>query len=690
MNQFRIIAIKTPHKCVVDGKNMLKVLAPDTVFPFCQNYIFPNGTFDVVVVDEEKNIDLYSFNSSTSINISAIVGANGSGKSSLVELFMMANYNLGANFGMLKCTCEQDDEPCECDEKGAKKVLETKKEFALEILFCNRENVLVKIKFASGKIKKSYYEKVNTEYKIKLLNNGTKEEELKVEDLADFGYSIVVNYSHHAVNSLEIGKWVIPLFHKNDGYQTPIVINPMRTMGNININRENELLKDRLLTNLLEQVKESEEDALKNSLRNLGNGKIATHLVLKPNAFKVAKKYYTRRIKNLQENERELRVIQHVKENSLAYFNRQKFTEQDKLKAVFGLDLGQVDFKGDEIIMWGCLYLFNKAKSISKNYKTYHSEDLKFKNNVFELLKDDPSHVAFKFKRVVYFLKYYHLWKPLISKNKPIPLGKITNVIGRIKRIEKNKLGKIYIPRTIELIPPSFFDVDIRLTNGLAFSELSSGERQKIHSTSSIIYHIINLNSVKGKELKGQKKVFLKYKNITVILDEIELYFHPNWQRTFISDLLDYLKKVNNEHLKSIEGINFIFVTHSPFILSDIPHQHVLMLDKQAEDQPTSKTVPSRESGNLRTFGANIHELLSTSFFMDSTTGEYAKGRINEIIKFHNEVRNADPPKLRSLKADYLAFKKDFTFIAQNTGEDFIRGLLLNHLEFIEETLSKT
>lgn len=67
--------------------------------------------------------------------------------------------------------------------------------------------------------------------------------------LQDFFYSIVVNYSLYAFNMLDEGKyWIEKLFHKNDAYQVPMVLNPYREYGNININTENHLVKQRLLS----------------------------------------------------------------------------------------------------------------------------------------------------------------------------------------------------------------------------------------------------------------------------------------------------------------------------------------------------------------------------------------------------------------------------------------------------------
>lgn len=40
--------------------------------------------------------------------------------------------------------------------------------------------------------------------------------------------------------------WLKGIFHKNDGYQTPIVLHPMRQDGRLNITKENLLAKERM------------------------------------------------------------------------------------------------------------------------------------------------------------------------------------------------------------------------------------------------------------------------------------------------------------------------------------------------------------------------------------------------------------------------------------------------------------
>jgi hypothetical protein len=101
-------------------------------------------------------------------------------------------------------------------------------------------------------------------------------------------------------------------------------------------------------------------------------------------------------------------------------------------------------------------------------------------------------------------------------------------------------------------------------------------------------------------------------------MEELELYFHPELQKNLILFLLDGIRQVQ---LTDIKAINICLVTHSPFVLSDIQSSNILALDK---------TGSAKEG--LCTFGANIHDLLKTSFLHDSVIGDYAQWLINRLI----------------------------------------------------------
>lgn len=61
-----------------------------------------------------------------------------------------------------------------------------------------------------------------------------------------------------------------------------------------------------------------------------------------------------------------------------------------------------------------------------------------------------------------------------------------------------------------------------------------------------------------------------------LVLDEIELCFHPEYQRLFVANLLQSLK--DNKVTESV-NVNVVLTTHSPFVLSDIPQSNILYLE---------------------------------------------------------------------------------------------------------------
>ena len=214
------------------------------------------------------------------------------------------------------------------------------------------------------------------------------------------------------------------------------------------------------------------------------------------------------------------------------------------------------------------------------------------------------------------------------------------------------------------LAPPSFFDTDIILEDGSSIDSLSSGEKQKVHSVSSIIYHIINLNSVSDYNRRiDPESRFHSYNYLNIVLDEIELYYHPEWQRTYINDLLNSIGKINESNISFIKGLNITFLTHSPYILSDIPVTNVLKLD---EGRPHSSVQ------EYQTYGANIYDLLTDSFFLKHYyIGEKARLDIQKLI---NTLRSTKKEKIEPyFDEEPHMLKKRITIIS----EDFLRTKLL-------------
>lgn len=607
MSRFKIIAIKTGNRPTrvyqtqrTGAKlDFFKNLIPNTIYSFYKNYTFPHNDFQEVICDNTCDLDLYSIKSNgknVPISINAIVGNNGSGKSSLIELLYWANYNIGCISKLLR-------------DGRTNKILEPYKFLDFEILYSSKDNKLIKLIIREGDVLQEQFELKKGKYIPSRI-------QFKIEDyteLVHFFYSIVVNYSHYALNSIEIGDWIEPLFHKNDGYQTPIVLNPMRTNGIIDINRENGLLKRRLLGNILEPIG---DQPIEKTLRNIANDKIVNQLSLRYNSHKPSnEKYHEPKGSELTQ-----KVIGSIEKHFDFKINIDE-PDGSNLFKVISLN-----------------YIIEKLIKISLTYRPYYrfqgkdAGKLKYIDAFIKKVKDSNSHIFFKVKGAIIYLKYYNeIFGNNYSLSKKDFIIDVEELSNKIKTIKQQEAENNIFLNTFSMVPPGFYDTEILLSDGTTFNSLSSGEKQKIHSVSSIIYHIINLNSVKDS-FTNDKDAYHQYPFLNIILDEIELYYHPEWQKRYVKDLLESISNIPNESIKNIEGINITFLTHSPFILSDIPNTNVLKLNN-------GKSEPFNE--NDQTFGANINDILANDFFLTKGfMGEFVKGKINSLIDYIDYDKN--------------------------------------------------
>lgn len=201
---------------------------------------------------------------------------------------------------------------------------------------------------------------------------------------------------------------------------------------------------------------------------------------------------------------------------------------------------------------------------------------------------------------------------------------------------------------------PRFLKIElIDSRTGVEYSELSTGEKSLL----DVVYSIKNIIELRIKNNLSN--------SIFILLDEIESYLHPIWQKNLIQYIYNFVK------IYSID-IHIILTSHSPFILSYIPKENVIFLEKYIKDEDKEQKEGNcknvTKDMELKTFGANIHTLLSDGFFMsDGLMGEFAKSKITEILEFLN-----DKEKLKTIK------KEQIKPIIESIGEDFLRNKLLN------------
>lgn len=235
----------------------------------------------------------------------------------------------------------------------------------------------------------------------------------------------------------------------------------------------------------------------------------------------------------------------------------------------------------------------------------------------------------------------------------PPPIAEVTLMI--VKREDKKAFESK--SKSVGLIP---------------FTGLSSGERQIAYTLGNVLYHLVNIDStVQDDSIEKEHLSFLKYHHVCMLMDEVELYYHPDLQRKFVELLLS---SINSVHLKNIYDINITLVTHSPFVLSDIPRSNILCLQKGECEKQRGQT-----------FGANIVDMLSESFFLQGTMGEIAQSCINEVVEFYFKHRRyqeslRDNENKQELHIDDMelnkAFEKQkskFNYVTSIIGEEYLQ-----------------
>lgn len=616
------------------------------------------------------------------INISAVVGKNGSGKSTLMDLFFAAIYLASVSDGLLKDTPKRLREELELlPEQLTKqnerwtKALQTQQDLRerfnanqqkplkppydfdeitgdaaineqwiiqhkklLDNLHDREKTVrdqLAEMRQMAKELQAEIYYQFNRSFfclRVVPEENGDPGAELfrlhpftadaersplqklplsLVIKQQHFFYTVGINYSHYALNALNLGQWVNSIFHKNDGYKTPIVLNPMRKKGVFDINTELQLGKYRLLSNLLVQ-----RQLLKDREKEI---QVTDHLF----AHRV---WLTVDLDKVESNIR-------LNWDGLQGEKADVYLIEDVFQVFFGdADFARKLPHDNGLVDLVLNYIIKKVKDVRKydglgHVKLTEKERSGSNRHYLKQLRDEPSHIVFKLKQAIHFLQR------AADQDWPNPFELRTNAFHSTRPIIfKPTLKELVdwagdVPNgdMINFLPPAIFKIDLELSgegqSRSFFHELSSGEQQMINTIQTVLYHLNNLQSVRYSKLPR-----MHYRAINLVFDEIELYFHPAFQRSFIDELLKALRRLFVGPEQAIEAINVVFLTHSPFILSDIPKDQITLMS--VEKGAAVTTAPESE-----TFAANINELLAGSFFLEGTLmGVLAEHQVNGLI----------------------------------------------------------
>ncbi|MBK8808650.1 MAG: hypothetical protein IPO21_19255 [Bacteroidales bacterium] len=433
----------------------------------------------MIIINKNKNFDLYSIEN-LKINLSAIVGKNGSGKSAISELIYMAINNLYIH----------------CLNKDESDYIDYVKVNGLNVELYFESYGIYKITFSGQNVTGFEYHKIDendNEYKYKI---DSVPFEINKEFLEKLFYTVSVNYSLHGLNSKNHEDWLESLFIKNDGYENPIVFEPNREEGIINIHKQEELLRLRFISNIIELVENeiiSEDEKTNAKEENDTDKKWIFESTRIGESSEIS-------IISLKISNKKTDVIYKKKDKSIIEFKDDLLSYKniiDALKENFdfrNVDISTIDFDNKENNQSIALrYIVKKIIKIAETYSPYREifwdnqlEEIRNIPTFINKLSKDPTHVTNKVYQAVNYLagiiKY---------QNKDYDIKSIVKLITTSK-VEYNNSDTGNL-KTIHLIPPPFFENKILVrdinklgNNTFLFELLSSGERQQIYSVHSI------------------------------------------------------------------------------------------------------------------------------------------------------------------------------------------------------------
>ncbi|EOA5115186.1 AAA family ATPase [Citrobacter freundii] len=144
----------------------------------------------------------------------------------------------------------------------------------------------------------------------------------------------------------------------------------------------------------------------------------------------------------------------------------------------------------------------------------------------------------------------------------------------------------------------------------IEWNGLSSGEVSLLHLFSSIYNSVNQINKSHDRN------------TVLLLLDEIDLYLHPEWQRKMFSDILDMLNEFNHDIKFQV-----LMSSHSPIIASDFLPIDIITLTRGAKNNIITGTLE-----NIG-FGESIENTMSQGFFLKATVGERVLKKVEELIK---------------------------------------------------------
>jgi hypothetical protein len=124
------------------------------------------------------------------------------------------------------------------------------------------------------------------------------------------------------------------------------------------------------------------------------------------------------------------------------------------------------------------------------------------------------------------------------------------------------------------------------------FQALSDGYRAYVGWIADLVYHL-HLGTPRGTPLTDSRGI--------VLVDEVDLHLHPEWQRVVVPALA-----------RALPRLQFVFTSHSPLVVGTLRRRNVFVLTGEAEHGTRhTRLQPSREEA----YGRSADQILTGDHF---------------------------------------------------------------------------
>ncbi|PWR23780.1 AAA family ATPase [Zavarzinia compransoris] len=190
-------------------------------------------------------------------------------------------------------------------------------------------------------------------------------------------------------------------------------------------------------------------------------------------------------------------------------------------------------------------------------------------------------------------------WLPEWQGRNP---GRYKQVVGLISRLSR---GQVVFTGQLEQ-GEYLFQVGRR--NLVPYSALSDAYKAYIGWIGDLLYHVC-MGCPSGQKLVDNKGV--------VLVDEIDLHIHPEWQRTMIPTLAE-----------TLPNLQFIMTSHSPLVVGTLERVNVI----HVETGRRGNIVIKRPDEEI--YGLTADQILRSEIFgLDSTRDPKFKAHLDELTR---------------------------------------------------------